>query len=1080
MSTEPGNSGDRLADLATRATRHHDAGEANSAMSLAREARDLCLASRLAPSVEVATAVNAVGKIFFETGYLSEALDLYQRSQTLAQHLDPQKPEMLATLANNVGQARLQRGELGRARAALEEAVRLVENHAPDSLELAVNCDNLGNVYLHLRELDEAEALHHRAIAIFECERGPFDSHVATAYGNLGQVHRARGSLRQSEAALLRSLDTHERREGLTSHATQLGFANLATFYREAGEHEKADHYTNFLISIGGEEPDERHRSLASLLKRLADDALHRFMLGLALRFARRSVQLLEALEGPNAPATLDARVTLATAHRATGDGPAAIELLRRCLAGYEARDMTSEATATRVELAKAYRENGAGEVAHALLSSSVEELQRRAARNRAQLASALGNLGLELCASGRHAEADRAYRDAIEALGDEDGEDLPWLIHNRGLLAHQLGNHEEASQLYTTAKSAWTSQRGPDHPFVATAAANQALIHWARARSREALAAFAEAESIREPAAQRILAVGSESQRAAYGRQLQSDLYKVVSFCLDPATVLPEADAFAAQFLLNRKGRVLDALAHTFRAMREHASPAERETLLRLDAVRREIADLIAPRLVAGAPTRQPERLAALCAEEERLATELGDRGALRRVGLEPVELERVRDALPEDAALVEILRYSPFDPRQPPMRHQAVDARYAAMVLRAGDGTGRDPVWHDLGEAASIDATVDRWREGLARPDSAPSEVDAVAAELSALVLAPVAEPLEGARHLMVSPDGKLALIPFGLLCAGDASEPPIVSYISSGRDLALPEPSSRSSGAVEIVAAPDFSADVAADTAAAHDGAAVGRRSGFAPLPGTEREAAAIQSLIAGARVTLGPAASVPAIKALHRPAVLHLATHGVFAPLPEPKLEWTNDLLSSGDGVLFVQQQRDTSFANPMFFSGLALAGANKLRAGVATGILMAQEIAGLDLQGTELVVLSACETGLGTVAQGGEFMGLRRALAIAGAATQVTSLWKVADDATCQLMTHFYTRLLAGEGRAAALQSAQECVRDDPDHPEWQHPFYWAAFVCAGAWGDLMSSLSPAGSDRAEVGDAPDAGRGEDA
>jgi CHAT domain-containing protein len=146
------------------------------------------------------------------------------------------------------------------------------------------------------------------------------------------------------------------------------------------------------------------------------------------------------------------------------------------------------------------------------------------------------------------------------------------------------------------------------------------------------------------------------------------------------------------------------------------------------------------------------------------------------------------------------------------------------------------------------------------------------------------------------------------------------------------------------------------------------------------------------------------------------------------------------------------------ANPMFFSGVALAGANRRAPGSSTGILSAQELAGVDLQGTQLVVLSACETGLGTLERGDEFVGLRRALSIAGARTLLTSLWRVDDQATRTLMGHFYTGLIAGLPRADALRVAQGRVAGDPEHPEWRHPFYWAAFVLSGDRGPMPAGL----------------------
>jgi CHAT domain-containing protein len=143
---------------------------------------------------------------------------------------------------------------------------------------------------------------------------------------------------------------------------------------------------------------------------------------------------------------------------------------------------------------------------------------------------------------------------------------------------------------------------------------------------------------------------------------------------------------------------------------------------------------------------------------------------------------------------------------------------------------------------------------------------------------------------------------------------------------------------------------------------------------------------------------------------------------------------------------------------MLRSGLALAGANTwLNAGnppeeAEDGLLTAEDVTGLDLLATELVVLSACETGLGYVQLGEGVFGLRRAFVLAGAKTLVMSLWKVPDEQTRELMVNFYQRLLAGEGRADALRHAQLDLK--ARYPE---PFYWGAFICQGDPSPLPAS-----------------------
>jgi CHAT domain-containing protein len=119
--------------------------------------------------------------------------------------------------------------------------------------------------------------------------------------------------------------------------------------------------------------------------------------------------------------------------------------------------------------------------------------------------------------------------------------------------------------------------------------------------------------------------------------------------------------------------------------------------------------------------------------------------------------------------------------------------------------------------------------------------------------------------------------------------------------------------------------------------------------------------------------------------------------------------------------------------------------------IEDGILTALEASNLNLTGTKLVTLSACETALGTTSNGEGIYGLRRALTIAGAESQTISLWKVSDDATKDLMIDYYTRLKKGEGRSIALHNAQ---RDMLKSEKYAHPYYWAAFIPSGDWRPL--------------------------
>jgi CHAT domain-containing protein len=215
-------------------------------------------------------------------------------------------------------------------------------------------------------------------------------------------------------------------------------------------------------------------------------------------------------------------------------------------------------------------------------------------------------------------------------------------------------------------------------------------------------------------------------------------------------------------------------------------------------------------------------------------------------------------------------------------------------------------------------------------------------------------------------------------------------------------------------------------------------------------------------------------------------LHVATHGFF-------LEDLNSGAANGRELKQVSLKSEISanqrIENPLLRSGLALAGANSLKSGDDDGILTAQEATGLDLWGTRLVVLSACDTGVGEVKNGEGVYGLRRALVLAGSETQVMSLWPVSDKGTRDLMIEYYRRLLKGEGRSAALRAVQlqmlkakAAADQDEDRllvtksqqdkdrilktkngkkssektapKDYSHPYYWASFIQSGEWANL--------------------------
>jgi hypothetical protein len=221
-------------------------------------------------------------------------------------------------------------------------------------------------------------------------------------------------------------------------------------------------------------------------------------------------------------------------------------------------------------------------------------------------------------------------------------------------------------------------------------------------------------------------------------------------------------------------------------------------------------------------------------------------------------------------------------------------------------------------------------------------------------------------------------------------------------------------------------------------------------FKPLPGAEAEARSVAKLLGNdTALRLGAEAREAELEAVQSPRVLHLATHGFFLSDQESKeanptgLNWVFTLFG-------LPTQND--WENPLTRCGIALSGANHAKqigdAIAEDGVLTGLEASLLHLQGTELAILSACDSSSGEVKNGEGVMSLQRAFRIAGAQTVLASHWKVSDTATSALMTEFIRRWRAGEQRVRAWREAQLTLLRSKD---FSNPFFWSAFTLTGEW-----------------------------
>jgi CHAT domain-containing protein/tetratricopeptide (TPR) repeat protein len=513
------------------------------------------------------------------------------------------------------------------------------------------------------------------------------------------------------------------------------------------------------------------------------------------------------------------------------------------------------------------------------------------------------------------------------------------------------------------------------------------------------------------------VLASGTENDHLAYFAREAHLLDTVISYHAQVAPKRASAARLALTTLLRRKGRMLDAAAASLGTLRARLSADDKKLLDELDATRAKLAKIA----VQGAQVTPDftKQVAALEDQIQKLEVALARKNAELAVALKPVELADVQKQLPKGARLVELVNYEPqdvtaaFSPAPKPLPR-----RYAAYVL-ADRG---DPTLVDLGEAAAIDDATAKLRTALSDPDNA--EVAAAAKVLHDLTFAKLRGALGTAKQVLIAPDGALNVVPFAALHDGKhyLVEQYTFTYLTSGRDLLRLAVHAKTKPAAPVIFAdPDFDGPKASEVPPTRRSRAMQGLT-WHRLPGTAEEADALARSLAGAQVYRGKQATEATLKTLHAPAILHLATHGFFLT------------------------DADATVENPLLRSGLVFAGANARSSGADDGVVTALEAAGLDLRGTHLVVLSACETGVGKITNGDGVYGLRRAFVIAGAESLVMSMWEVDDAATRDLMAGFYKNLEAGLGRSEALHAIQ---LDMHAQQKYAHPYYWASFVAAG-------------------------------
>ena len=1035
----------------------------------------LAIREKLSPeSAKVIETLNALGKaanhegfLFGDTKSLEVAKGYLTRALEIEQRVAPDSSlsvETLTLLGKNdtrtTGTAVERGNDQSAARQHYFTALQIQKKLAPTgSVEEAGILEKIGDLELALTDL--AAAHEHLAEAVAMVERvAPDSATLVWCIQDLGLVEKEEGNLSDAREHLQRVLALEEDRHEF-----------LGSFFMNLGA-VAADQY-DFAAAR-----DYLERALAAFTKTL-----------------------------PNSTGVLITLENLSSVFEKQGDLAAALDYGRRALASAERKHKDKESgmvAADLIQVGNILREQGnfsaAAEHYHRAL-----DMYEGLTPGSLNVADSWGDLAA-LERARKNTSLAMEYDLRALQVGQRSCPNswcMAGILNDLGEMAYEQGDLNRSENYLHQAADMREKGLGPTHPDLARSLSDLALTEAALGRGPDALAMTLRAENIGAAHLRVSVRTLAERQALAYEAIRASGLDLALTLAAD-RTSTPSARIEVFDSVIRSRALVFDELAARHRSAYGSGDQGVTHLASQLSSARTRLATLV----FRGAGDMKPEAYRNLLdgaredkEKAERMLAEKSDAFRLEQVRTQ-LGLKEIAAALPPGSALVAFVRYLKHNLHKTGASKAVSEPfpSYAAFVLRAGK---HEPDFVALGAARVIESLLTAWRSDIARQTeavniSARTGEDAyrrTGAALRRKIWDPLVPGLGDVKEVFVVPDGALHLVSLASLPVGRSQylveTKPLIHYLSTERDL-VPAPSRRGGG-ILVVGNPAFDQVGTLATASHQQSARAGATSTtptallrgtrsacgtfqtlhFPPLPGSQQEAENIAALwkessagggtpilrgsavqqANGELLEMTGADASPGAFEQYAPGrrVLHVATHGFFL---EGRCE-------SAVERRLGATSRDESFLpataeNPLLLSGLAFAGANRrgsAKADETDGILTAEEIAGINLEGVEWAVLSACDTGVGEIKVGEGVFGLRRAFQVAGAKTVIMSLWPVEDETTRQWMETMYREhFINGKDTVESVRAASlQILRQRRAKNQSTHPFYWGAFIAAGDW-----------------------------
>ena len=477
----------------------------------------------------------------------------------------------------------------------------------------------------------------------------------------------------------------------------------------------------------------------------------------------------------------------------------------------------------------------------------------------------------------------------------------------------------------------------------------------------------------------------------------------------------LPNGKKLALKARLNRQGLLEDI--EKYQSNLTGLNNNQKILLQEIRNLNTQISDVIVDKNIIDKLNNQKQKL------EEKLYAQIP--------ALKPkiIEIDQIKNTLPANAVLIEFQKYRPVLSYEFNSENYGKYS-YLALVLKPNG----EILKVDLGLASPLERKIND--AILSTENQRPNAIN-LWREIGKIILKPIENKIGSINTLFISPDSELNRIPFAAIGSENKKllvESKNLRLLTTGRELIeLNKIQSKNLEKSLVVANPKFDLTNKVDNEISKKSNLGQKRSGvlsnqkWNELLGTAREGRIISKFL-DADLLMQEKATSLAIQKVNSPKILHIASHSYFISNETEK--------------------------NPLLRSGIVLAGANNPNFNSSDdGYLTALEITRLNWEGTELVVISGCESGKGESQSGEGVFGLKRSISVAGASSSLLSLWKVDDAGTARFMESFYKKLIKGQSKADALKNTQQEFLNHPI-PGLRHPYYWAAFQLSGDWKSL--------------------------